>query len=690
MKKSILFLSIVLCVLTRTAFAQEANTDSSKNLEEVTVRAFEQNRSVLNSTAPVKLIDHITGNYFNPGTLVNAMNSVAGVRVEERSPGSYRINVRGSSLRSPFGVRNMKVYWNGIPISDPGGNTYFNQFAWNNFSRMELFKGPAGSMYGAGTGGLLLLENGERFQPGAEITYSGGTYNMMHLDAAARWGNGDNRNQLTYAHNATDGYRVQTNMHRDNASWFSDFRLSPKQQITASFLFSDLYYQTPGALTLAEFRANPKAARPAGGGFPSAVNAHASIYQKNVLAGFTDKISISDAISNTTTFYGAYAQVNNSAIRNYERRIEPHAGGRSVFSWNKSSNDTHWQWVAGAEFQQGWFNTQVSKNKNGNPDTLQTNDDVLNSSFNVFLQGDVQTKNNWFVTAGISSTQTKVSITRLNKYPVTEQKRTYRNELAPRLSVLKKINARISWLATVSKGFSPPTVAEVLPSTGVITTELEAENGWNYETTLRYHTHDSKFQLEATGFYFRLHQALVQRRDAGGSDYFTNAGGINQAGAEFHASYTYEHTNGFLDYAHFSSDVTLSHFRYDSFIKGTDDFSGKKVPSVPSQSISLLADLQFQKGFFLYIGYYGASRIYLNDANTASADPYHILDARIGWKTAFAKKLKLNVFAGAGNLLDEHYSLGNDINAAGGRYYNAAPARNYYAGISFQCLHQKH
>lgn len=350
MKKSILFLSIVLCVFTRTSFAQEVDTDSSKNLEEVTVRAFEQNRSVLNSTAPVKLIDHITGNYFNPGTLVNAMNSVAGVRVEERSPGSYRINVRGSSLRSPFGVRNMKVYWNGIPISDPGGNTYFNQFSWNNFSRMELFKGPAGSMYGAGTGGLLLLENGERFQPGAEITYSGGSYNMKHLDASARWGNGDNRNQLTYAHNATDGYRVQTNMHRDNASWFSDFRLSPKQQITASFLFSDLYYQTPGALTLAEFRANPKAARPAGGGFPSAVNAHASIYQKNVLAGFTDKISISDAISNTTTFYGAYAQVKNSAIRNYERRIEPHAGGRSVFSWNKNSNDTHWQWVAGAEF----------------------------------------------------------------------------------------------------------------------------------------------------------------------------------------------------------------------------------------------------------------------------------------------------------------------------------------------------
>lgn len=690
MKKANLLLILVIIVFTSPVLAQEETTDSSRNLEEVTVRAFEQNRSVRNSTAPVKLIDHITGNYFNPGTLVNAMNTVAGVRVEERSPGSYRINVRGSSLRSPFGVRNMKVYWNGIPVSDPGGNTYFNQFAWNDFSQMELFKGPAGSMYGAGTGGLLLLEQGERFQPGAELTYSGGTYSMHHTDASSRWGDGSNRNQLTYAHNATDGYRVQTNMHRDNASWYSGFRLSPKQEITASFLFSDLYYQTPGALTLAEFKANPKAARPAGGGFPSAVNAHAAIFQKNVLAGFTDKISISENFSNTTTFYGAYAQVKNSAIRNYERRIEPHAGGRTVFSWNRQVADTRWNWVAGAEYQEGWFNTQVAKNKNGNPDTLQTNDDVLNAAFNIFMQGDVQTKNNWFVTAGLSSTQTKVAITRRSSYPVKEQRRIYRNELAPRLSLLKKINAKFSWLATVSKGFSPPTVAEVLPSTGVISTDLEAENGWNYETTLRYSTHNNTFRLEATGFYFRLHDALVQRRDAGGSDYFINAGAINQAGAEFHAAYTYHQPNAFLNYAVFSSDLTLSHFRYDSFIKGTDDFSGKKVPSVPDQSISLLADLQFKKGFFLYMGYYGASRIYLNDANTASADPYHILGARLGWKTLLAKKLRLNFFAGGDNLLNEHYSLGNDINAAGGRYYNAAPARNYYAGVTFQWLHQRH
>jgi iron complex outermembrane receptor protein len=44
----------------------------------------------------------------------------------------------------------------------------------------------------------------------------------------------------------------------------------------------------------------------------------------------------------------------------------------------------------------------------------------------------------------------------------------------------------------------------------------------------------------------------------------------------------------------------------------------------------------------------------------------------------------LDFYTGVDNLLSETYSLGNDINAAAGRYYNTAPKRNYYAGVSFQ------
>ena len=683
-----------LCFLVIPGFSQQVppkredeKSDTARTLDEVTVKAFEQNRNLSSSIFSVKQIDLNNADRTTKTSLVNSFNSIAGVRMEERSPGSYRINIRGSSLRSPFGVRNVKVYWNDIPITDPGGTTYFNQFAFNNFSTIEIFKGPAGSMYGAGTGGLILLNNLDRWQPGVSLDYLTGSYKLQNIFISARFGTKENKNQITYAHNQSDGYRIQSNMRRDNFSWQSVLKSSDKQQISASLLFTDMYYQTPGALTLAEYTASPKMARPAGSGFPSAVNAQASIFQKNIIAGFTNTSTIHPYLKNTTTFYGAFSQIKNAAIRNYERRNEPGFGGRTYFTFFKKQNEknyTRFQLIAGSEFQEGYFNTQVSKNKNGSPDSLQTNDDIKYSTYNIFIQSDISIKESWLINAGISLNKTKVNFSRLNRYPVLQQGRNYRNEIAPRIS-LKKVIAENSYLkATVSRGFSPPTIAELLPSTGVISTELEAEYGWNYELTAGYDIFHRKLRLEATGFYFKLNNALVQRRDISGADYFVNAGDIKQKGVEITADVSINPTNNSIENYRINAAFTYTNFRYGSFIKGPDNFSGKIVPSVPGNTFSLLADIQLKNGAYLNSTYYLASKIFLNDANTASANAYQLLGGRLGWKKTVRKKYKLNFYAGADNLLDETYSLGNDINAAANRFYNAAPPRNYYAGVSFQ------
>lgn len=662
-------------------FSQDEIKDTSRLLEEVTVRTFGQYRKLSEAGVPVRIIDIHNGDLYNKSSLVNSFNTIAGVRMEERSPGSYRINIRGSSLRSPFGVRNVKVYWNDIPVTDPGGNTYFNQFAWNNFSSLEIFKGPASSLYGAGTGGLVLINNLDQWQPGVSVDYLTGSYNLQNVFASARFGNGDNKNQFTYAHNESDGYRDQSAMRRDNFSWLSQLKISDKQELSATVLFTDMQYQTPGALTLAEYNSNPKAARPAAGGFPGAEQAQATIYQKNILAGFTNKYLISSSLQNATTLYGAFSQIKNPTIRNYERRNEPSYGGRTTFTWKKAQ----WAINGGAEFQQGYFNTQVARNRNGNPDTLQTNDDINYRNISVFLQGDWSLEGKWFIQAGASLNKTSVAFSRLSSYPVIRQTRSYKNEVAPRISLMRKIGTQLSLFGTVSRGFSPPTVAELLPSTGVISTELEAEEGWNYEMTARYSLFHNKLRIEATAFYFRLNNALVQRRDAAGADFFVNAGDVQQKGIESHADYTYQPLQSkLIDYITINTDYTYNHFRYGSFIKGTDDFSGKSVPSVPKGTFAAMADMQMKNGVFLNLNFYASSGIYLNDANTATAKSYQLFGSRIGWKTKRSKKIGYNFYIGADNLLDQKYSLGNDINAAAGRYYNAAPRRNYYIGLNFQ------
>ena len=56
--------------------------------------------------------------------------------------------------------------------------------------------------------------------------------------------------------------------------------------------------------------------------------------------------------------------------------------------------------------------------------------------------------------------------------------------------------------------------------------------------------------------------------------------------------------------------------------------------------------------------------------------------ARLGFKRQLGYRIGLEVFGGVDNLTDEKYSLGNDLNAFGGRYFQPAPDRNYYGGIN--------
>src|SRR5829696_5803438 len=107
---------------------------SEQELAEVIIKGYEQNRKLTEVPAAINYLGRAQLNRFNNTSILPAINSTPGVRMEERSPGSYRINFRGSSLRSPFGVRNVKIYWDEIPFTDPGGNTYLNQLSFFNIN----------------------------------------------------------------------------------------------------------------------------------------------------------------------------------------------------------------------------------------------------------------------------------------------------------------------------------------------------------------------------------------------------------------------------------------------------------------------------------------------------------------------------------------------------------------------------
>jgi len=663
--------------------SQNVTVDTSLTLGEVIVKAYEQNQSLRKVPAAINKVNKNGLERFSNTNILPALNSTPGVRMEERSPGSYRMNIRGSTLRSPFGVRNVKVYWDEIPFTDPGGNTYLNQLSYYNFNSIEVIKGPAGSLYGAGTGGAILINsNAAHPEPGLMVNLSYGSYDHSNVNVQFNQGKDKFRNSFTYSHQQSDGYRDHTSMRRDVATWQTKISSGKKETLHFNFLYGDLFYETPGALTKAEYQKNPRVSRPAAGAFPSADGAKAAIYQKTWYGGFNNHFKFNDHFENSLIFYGAYSNIKNPTFRNYEARTEPHFGGRTVFTWKPSTVNDKVKIIFGAEAQKGYFNIHTYQNVNGKPTTTLTNDDVTNGIWSIFAQTDLRLKYDINITAGLSINKSSIKIKRLSIPSLPEQERSYKNEAAPRLAISKKIVADLYLYASVAKGFSPPTTAEVLPSTSVISTELNAEHGINYEVGFKSSWLQRRLYAEVNVFDYRLENAIVQRRDVSNGDYFINAGSTKQRGIESQVSYLLLKRNSFVNTARVWASYTWNNFAYDDFKQLTNDYSGKKLPSVAKNTVASGLDISTKPGIYINLTYYYSDPIPLNDANTEFASSYNLLGSRIGWRKELKKKNKLEFFAGIENVFDVTYSLGNDINAAGGRYYNAAPGRNYYGGVS--------
>ncbi|MBC7866622.1 MAG: TonB-dependent receptor plug domain-containing protein, partial [Gloeobacteraceae cyanobacterium ES-bin-316] len=403
-------------------------------LEETIVKAFERNAAAKEVAAAVTVLNKNSLERLGTASLVAAVNTVPGVKMDERSPGSYRLSIRGNLLRSTFGVRNVKVYWNGIPFTDANGNTYLNQLSPGNLSSMEIIKGPSGSMYGSGTGGVVLLNSAANLNnkdKWIDMQATGGSYGLFSGNVSYQQ-NGRNANTLSLAYQQSDGYRDHTNMRRATAHNTGSYHLAKKQRLYANVFYSDLFYQTPGGLNPAELAANPRQARPAAGAFPGAATQKAAIGLKTLYTGLSLENQFNIRWANITSLYGSYTDFKNPTIRNYEEKYEKGIGGRSVFQF-KSGIFTG---TFGGEIQQGFFYTSVFGNKAGTKDTLQFNADIQSRQVNIFAQSGFNFTNGFVLEAGLSYNDFYYGYEKIERNNNITESSSFSPQLVPRISLL--------------------------------------------------------------------------------------------------------------------------------------------------------------------------------------------------------------------------------------------------------------
>lgn len=656
------------------------------SLQNVTVTAFSASAKWRDVPASVAVITSATFHRFDMNSLVPAMNTVPGVRMEERSPGSYRFSIRGSLLRSPFGVRNVKMYWEEMPFTDATGNTYLQLIDVHTVRSAEIIKGPAASYYGANTGGVLILHpdmNRDIEKNVFTASLTGGSYGLFNEQVGWKYTGDHFVSNLQQGHLQNDGYRQQSALTRDVTQWNGKWDVSRHQTVTYLAFYSRLHYQTPGGITLQQMDSLPTLARQPSGSTPGAVTQQAGVYNTTAFTGVTIHSSLGSHLENATSLIGTHTDFRNPFITNYEKRQEWNYGGRTRFAYVVTRRHFSLHANAGTELQYNDSYIRVTDNDKGQPGAVQYRDRVHTTQYFLFGQLELTLHDRWSLQAGISFNHLRYWYNRLTdsvgQYPFVK---TEGLTPSPRLALSYTVSRSLSVYASMAKGFSPPTLAEIRPSTGIVERGLEAEYGWNFEAGIKGIAAGNRIEYTASCYYFRLKNAIVSRTDSSGADYYVNAGGTVQKGIELwvNAHLIRNQSKNYIATLDIWNSLAYQPYRFGDYTIGTADYSGNHMTGVPRSVNVTGLDLRTRNAIYASMTLNCTAAVALNDGNTVFSKPYHLLQCRIGKTLTFSHCI-LDIFAGADNLFNEVYSLGNDINAFGGRYYNPAPGRNYYGGI---------
>jgi iron complex outermembrane receptor protein len=196
--------------------------------------------------------------------LSESLGRVPGLVIRNRQnyAQDLQISVRGYGARATFGVRGVRLFVDGIPASAPDGSGQAANFPLGSADRVEVVRGPMAALYGASSGGALLLytEGGQR--PAQWRTgLVAGSDGLWRLSTQATGQTGTAQAPgWSYAVDLsrfeTDGTRPQSAADRSTAN----LKLSRQHQGGRTVLVFNRHSSSaldPQGLSRAEFDANP-------------------------------------------------------------------------------------------------------------------------------------------------------------------------------------------------------------------------------------------------------------------------------------------------------------------------------------------------------------------------------------------------------------------------------------------------
>lgn len=664
------------------------------NLNEVRVNGFAGNRTKKETAGSIGMITSKDVNRGSGVSFQSALNAIPGVRMDQSTLSEARISIRGNGVRSSFGLRNIKVYLNDIPVTEADGTTRIEALDVNSIGRAEVIKGPASSIYGAGTGGVInfQLQRSPYQEQSLEASGLVGSYGLHRLAATYRNGGDKINSYVSYGWQEYDGYREHSSDMRRFLS--GNFQLFPsnKRIITLLLNRTTQYSRIPGSLTADQVAANPEQAN------ASNLDKQAGRYQTWTRVGLGQQYQFNDQFSNSTSVFTYSYDLNHPLPYAYLRNFYQSYGGRTRFTYDPGFSVLPTQFIVGAEYNEGLTKGTQYVNNHGKEGALTANIDYRNTLYSLFYQSETHLGSQTLLTLGLSYNSLKYDVANY-LIPAQSGIKDFKPQATPRVALSHTVSDALSLHASVSSGFSPPSSSEVKNVDGSINPSLQAEKAINYEINAKGNVLHSRLSYDLSVFKMDMKGELIGQSVQQSITIYNNAGKTTHDGAELALSWQVlkpEDNSAIASLRPFVA-LTYSDFKFKDYKVlnasnvVTANYDGNKLTGVSPWVVSAGLDLETQVGLYAYINYYYNDKMPLNDSNSDYNDAYQVVTAKIGYKKELGRSFEVNLYGGVDNLFNESYSSILSLNAVGfsgaqPAYYNPSPKRNGFAGLAVKYL----
>ncbi|MEL7340387.1 MAG: TonB-dependent receptor plug domain-containing protein, partial [Bacteroidota bacterium] len=209
------FCGLLLCL---HSFAQQNDTLTSIQLDPVVLSAFEADRNLLQQSASLTVLSARELSRDQDLIITNSLNRVPGLFMHQGTLGTNRITIRGMGARSLFSTNKIRAYLDDIPLTNGDGETTLEDLDLGFVERVEVIRGPASSLYGAGLGGTInfRFKNFGQSPSGIGLEAQIGSFGLQRYQAWGNWAQESGGLRLHYTDTRREGFRQNSQYERQS------------------------------------------------------------------------------------------------------------------------------------------------------------------------------------------------------------------------------------------------------------------------------------------------------------------------------------------------------------------------------------------------------------------------------------------------------------------------------------------